>query len=347
MDDKSNLNLVALIGLAALAFLLAAAGLYLLRNPQARLPWVVDSPTAESARPTLSPTGTPQPTDTRIYIPSYTPFVTRLPTEPLPTTPVAYPPPALETPTSLASPVLSQTASADTPGPSLTLTSTATNTPALTPSITPTLEPGQFGISGRVVQNGTPLSGVTVSFIDDQPSRSAVTAADGQYWFTTLAIGASFTLSFNLDENLQLSPSAQLASTAFLQGFLPGSSPVINLPDLEISLLLDGHSFEPLSPLDGAGFDRDVIAPPNPIQFTWTTYNFADYYFVELRTSEKDEVLWTSPRTTSTNVMFDGELDDGTHIPADTYAWFVIASRPAGIYRLTVYTLPREMVITP
>ena len=188
---------------------------------------------------------------------------------------------------------------------------------------------------------------MSVSFRDDQPPRSFVTDSQGRYWFTTYAIGVDFLLSFEQSANPQFTASTPFASTALLYGYLPSGTTMVTLPDLEISLVLNGLTFEPTTPLDGAAFNSANITSANPIQFVWTTYNQAQYYYVELSPSTTDEILWGSENTTSTNTMFNGALDDGTQISAGTYHWFVAANRTVNDYSFVVYTPPRSLVINP
>lgn len=350
---KSSSELL-LIGLAAFIFLLAALGLFLLQDPQAPLPWQVTR--------TASPTplvSTTQPVAIGVNLPtstprtSYTPFATRLTI--VASTPTATPgasltpgasAPASQTP----GPTPTGTITPATPTPTYlpgTQAPTATNTITPTPAVSPTLAPGQLGISGRVVQNGAPVAGVSVSFRDDQPPRTFVTDSQGRYWFTTYAIGVDFLLSFEQSANPQYASTTTIASTALLYGYLPSGSTVITLPDLEISLVLNGQSFDPTTPLDGAVFNSANITSANPIQFVWTTYNQAEYYYVELSPTATDEILWGSENTVSTSTMFNGSLDDGTQISTGTYRWFVAANRTINDYSLVIYTQPHSLVINP
>ena len=354
-----------LIGLAAFIFLLAAAVLFLLQRP-ATLPPLAAVPSASQApSPTPGvplPVGT-SPTAAAPGIPaartSYTPFATRLtlqaettgqftPTDSTPASPTLTPDPRTPSPTPTpvapypgVQPSPTTILLPGTPSPTATITSTPTFNP------TATLAAGEFGISGRVTLNGAPLAGVTVSFRDDQPSRSALTDSQGRYWFTTYAIGVDFLLSFEQAANPQLTPATSIASAASLYGYLPSGSTVIALPDLEISLVLAGQSFEPTVPMNGATFSVANITAANPIQFVWTTYNQAQDYYLELCASENDAILWASENTTSTNVMFDGVLDDSTQITAGTYTWYVAANRALNDYSLTVYTQPRSLIVIP
>ncbi len=348
---KTSFELL-LIGLAALIFLLAALGLFLVQNPQTPLPWAKTatfSPLPSTTFTQQIAIGTPPPSLTPRT--SYTPFATRLTIEAHSTSPSPD-----STPTADITPSASDTAGPSPTGATETSTPTffpGTSQPTNTSTYTPiptasaTLSPGEFGISGRVVLNGSPIAGVSVSFRDDQPTRSSLTDAQGHYWFTTYAIGVDFLLSFEQRNNPQYSPTTLFASTALLYGYLPSGSSVITLPDLEISLVLNGQSFEPALPIEDATYSSTVITSANPIQFTWTSYYQAVFYYVELSPSDNDLLLWGSENATSTNVMFNGTLDDGTHIAAGTYDWFVAANRAVNDYTLTVYTPPRSLVINP
>jgi len=354
---KTSLELL-LIGLAALIFMLAALGLFLLQNPQAPLPWAKTAtfspvPSATITQPIASGTTLSSFTPRT----SYTPFATRLTIEaPTSSSSPDSTPTAQDTSSTDATPSASETAGPSPTGATATSTPTflpgtqpptATNTITPTPAVSPTLAPGEFGITGMVVLNGVPVPGISVSFRDDQPTRSDITDSQGRYWFTTYAIGVDFLLSFEKGENPQYTPSTLFASTALLYGYLPSGSSVITLPDLELSLVLNGQVFEPTSPIEGATYSTTIITGANPIQFAWTSYNQAEFYYVELSPGDSDLLLWGSENTTSTNVMFNGTLDDGTHIAAGTYYWFIAANRSINDYTLTVYTQPHSLVIIP
>jgi hypothetical protein len=355
---KTSNELLVLIGLIAFIFLLAALGLFMLSSPgRSSLPEASSSPGQVASARTITPEDTGG-TLTNTPRTSYTPFATRLTV--IPEAPTEFPaptePPAIEstpgsaTPTATTGPYpppATQPVDA-TPTPTLAnSTPSATPVYTLTPGPSPTLAPGQTGISGRVVQNNAPLAGVVVSFRDDQPSRTAVTDAQGRYWFTTLAIGIDFVLTFEQATNPQLASSTQIASTALIYGYLPTSTTVVNLPDLEISVVLNGLTFEPTIPVDGAVFNATNITNNNPIQLAWTAYPQVEYYYAELSSLNTDELLWGSENTTLTNVMFDGTLDDGTKITAGSYYWVVAANRPSGNYYLTIYSQLRDIVINP
>ncbi|HSQ16279.1 MAG TPA: carboxypeptidase regulatory-like domain-containing protein [Anaerolineales bacterium] len=352
---KTSNELLVLIGLIAFIFLLAALGLFMLSSPgRSLLPEASSSPGQMAFTRTITPDDTGR-TLTNTPRTSYTPFATRLtvipeaPTQapPIPGTPTITFTPVSATPTATTDPYplpATQTLNATFTPTSANSTPSATPVYTLTPGPSPTLAPGQTGISGRVVQNNAPLAGVVVSFRDDQPTRTAVTDAQGRYWFTTLAIGIDFVLTFEQSTNPQLASSTQIASTALIYGYLPTSGTVVNLPDLEISVVLNGQTFEPTSPVDGAVFSAANLTT---IQLVWTAYPQVEYYYAELSRIDTDELLWGSENTTSTTVMFDGNLDDGTKITAGSYYWVVAANRPSGDYYLTIYSQLRDIVINP
>jgi hypothetical protein len=365
MIHRKPTSELLLIGLIAFIFLLAAAVLFLLQRPST-LPPVAVVPSASQA--SSSTPGMPlpvgaSPTAVTPGIPaartSYTPFATRLtlqaettgqftPTGSTPGSPTLTPDPRTPSPT--PTPVTPYPGVQPSPTTILlpgTPSPTATNTSTPTFSPTATLAAGEFGISGRVTLNGVPVAGVTVSFRDDQPSRSAITDSQGRYWFTTYAIGVDFLLSYEQAANPQVTPATSIASAVSLYGYLPSGTTLITLPDLEISLVIAGQSFEPTTPLSGATFSVANITAANPIQFVWTTYNQAQDYYIELCQADNDAILWGSENTTSTNVMFDGILDDSTHITAGSYNWYVAANRVLNDYTITVYTQPRSLVVIP
>ena len=345
-----------LIGLAALIFLLAALALFLLHPPAALPEGVIaaSTTTLPSNENLVTPGTSPQIgefPDTRTPRTSYTPFATRLTLEasatqplPSPTVYAASPTPTptgAYTPLPTASPTVTPTLGAGTPSPTPPIIATPI------PSATATLAAGEYALTGQVLLNGTPLAGLTLSFVDDQPARNAVTNAEGRYWFTTYALGADFTILFEQSANPQLPASNQRASIAILQGVIPSGSQVISLPNMELSLVIEGQTFELLTPANEAAYSAAVITAANQIQFSWSTYNQADLYYVELEDNDTDEIVWSSDDTTDTYVMFDGTLDNSTHITQGIYTWMAAASRPLTSYRLTVYAQPRSLVMNP
>lgn len=352
---------IILIILATLLLLLAAFSFYLLQDPFAPLPFAPSSPTGSASPAQPGPTATPAPSDTALPTrqTSYTPFAaTATPSQ----TPV-------ESPTSLGTPAGSATLSgtpagsattqpaSSTPVGTITVTlpaasPTRTRTPAtpsttLTPSPSPTLGSGEYGVTGRLLLNGTPVSNAVLEFQDDTAPRSDQTDTGGHYYFTTLAPGTGFFLTFHQADNPQLTPTAQVASIAWIMGTLPAGVNPIVLPDLEVSLETNGLLFQVLTPVDGATYNASVINPHNPIQFTWTVYNQAVTYHVELGLTGSNDPIFSSNESASTSLMWDGTLDNGSHITQGTYWWRAVAKKPLGDFTLLVFSQDRDILFNP
>jgi hypothetical protein len=198
-----------------------------------------------------------------------------------------------------------------------------------------------------VVKNSTPVANVVVSFKDDDPLRKGSTNSGGHYSFITLAPGTSFNLSFTQLDNPQITPNTDIVAFSRINGTLPVAIQIIDLPDLDISLIIDGLKFQLVTPLNGVSFSAAVISPVNPIQFIWTLYNEADSYHVELGRAGSDIVLWNSSETALTNWMRNGLLDDGSHISAGNYWWRVVAKKTLGNYRFTASMQPFDIIFIP
>ncbi len=344
-------NQLLLIALAAVLFLMAAFSFYLLQDPSAPLPF---APAAASSTPTppipsqtltQPPSSTPIPTRQT----SYTPFATLL-------TPVLSGPATLIPPTKNSEGVGTTTSNPSTtvlPGgatpsksPTRSVTS-ATLSVTTSPTITETLTLGEHGVTGRVLQNGTPVANVVVGFEDDVAPRQSTTNPTGHYWFTTLAPGTTFSLTFHQRDNTQLNPASGITSLARIRGTLPIQANIIDLPDFEISINLNGMIFELQTPMDGAAYSASVISSSNPIQFIWTLYSLGGSYHIEIGSQGSDQPLWTSSQIASTNYMWDGTLSDGTHITQGTYWWRVAVTKSLGNYVVVIFTQPWDLVFNP
>ena len=335
--------------MAAVLLLLAAFSFYLLQDPSAPLPFAPPpatntlTPLPPSSTHTMAPTSTSIPTRQT----SYTPFATL--STPNPESHTQAPDLTLTTvPGGTTSPGVPTN-----PGSSLpSSTSLYTVTPGsaiITPSptITRTLTSGEYGITGRVIQNGTPVANVLVEFQDDVAARQAFTNLGGHYWFTSLAPGTTFTLAFNQTDNPQLTPAPEIASLAWIEGSLPTGINIIDLPDFEVSLNLSGMIFELQTPVDGATYSAAVISSSNPIQFVWSLYSQGGSYHVELGPSGSNEPIWTSSQVASTNFMWDGTLDDDTHISNGTYWWRVAVKKSLGNYVAVIYAQQSDILFNP
>jgi hypothetical protein len=206
---------------------------------------------------------------------------------------------------------------------------------------------GEYLVTGRVVQNGTPMANAVIEFSDDNPPRKSNTDAGGHYSFITLAPGTAFTLVFDQDNNPQLTPDPEIAPLAWIEGTLPTGVNTIALPDLDLSLNIEGMVFRLVTPVDGAAFSAAVISQANPLQFIWAFYYLGDTYFIELGPNGSDEPAWISGNTTSTNMMWNGTLDDGSHISKGAYWWRVGVNKSLGIYKLIAFTPKWDLVFNP
>jgi hypothetical protein len=358
-------NQLVLIAIATVLLLMAAFSFYLLQNPSAPLPFA-PQPATSSSTP-LPPTLTINPspialTPTRKT--SYTPqaaFIT----------------PNLDTPRT--APTISETVApgttvspgatmiSETPAPGTTAspgasTITATTLPINTLSSTPTtpsasstippaatgtLSAGEHGVTGRVLQNGTAVANVVVEFADDVAQRQATTNPGGHYWFVTLAPGTNFTLKFNQFDNLGLTPTAEVASLAMIEGTLSTGATVIDLPDFEVSINLNGMLFNLQTPADGITYSAAAISASNPIQFNWSLYNQGGSYKVQLGLNGSDVPVWSSSQLASTSYMWNGTLDDGAHITQGSYWWRVSVTKSLANYILVVCTQQFDIQFNP
>jgi hypothetical protein len=341
---------ILLIGIAAILLIIAAFAFYLLQNPSAVLPFSDITPTLIATLPAtelpvqVQPTSTPSPTRQT----SYTPFATLLTVQ----APFTSAPADQITGTITLNPSLTSTPS-PTKLPSQTNTPSAAHTASATPTKTPiptismTLLPGEYGVTGRILQNGSPVVNAVVEFRDDVDQRQSATDQKGYYSFITLAPGTEFKLTFNQDDNAQLIPGAYITSLARIEGSLPINANPIQLPDLEVSIDLDDVLFEPQTPADGSTYAASLISQANRFQFVWSQYNPGGSYHVELYPFTSDVPIWTSNQTSSTNMRWNGILDDGTHITEGTYWWRVAASRVIGSYTEVIFTQSSDITFNP
>ncbi len=346
MYKNLSTNQLILIALSALLLLLAAAAFYLLQDPTAPLPFspVPATATFTASAPAQSATALP-PTLTPTPRTSYTPFATHQ-------TPASTPSPIT---TGRSTPPTAFTATSQSPVPSGTLQPTSStpstpvatsSTPGLTPSptvstsptTTVTFSPGEVQVTGRIVQNATPVANVLVRFADDAAPRQGTTIQGGHYSFTTLAPGTSFKLTFEQADNPSLAPATEVTSLALIEGNLPTGVNPIDLPDLEISINLNGLLFEPETPLNGSSYPASVINAANPVQFIWALYSQGGSYHIELGPTGSDEPIWTSNVIYTNNFMWDGTLSDGMHITQGTYWWRVSATKSLGNYIAVIFT---------
>jgi hypothetical protein len=331
-----------LFGLAGVVLLIAAVSFYLLQDPLAPLPF---APPPATGTPTpLSPSETSLSTATDTPVPtrqtSYTPFAsTYTPTS-------GFPSPVMPT-TTTPIPSTTITPSQTPPTELITPSPTSTLSRTLTPTLTATLSLGETGVTGRVLQNGIPVAGAVVLFQDDASERQSTTNPGGHYWFTTLAPGTSFLMTFLQSDNPQLTPATEISPLAWIEGSLPTSVNPINLPDFDISLNQNAILFALQSPTDGTTYFASVISYANPIQFIWSPYGLGGSYHIEMGLQGSEELVWTSSEIGPTNTMWDGTLSDGSHITAGSYWWQVAVTKSLGNYVEVIYTQPWDLLFNP
>ncbi len=343
-----------LITLAAVLLILSAVAFRLLQDPSASSPFITPQMTGTSTALPTVPGNTTEPTvPTPTRQTSYTPLAANKTPNPSPPTP--FPPPGQVTRPGLTgtptNTLPANTTPRRTPSPPVATASASTSPsvtqPGTTPSATITLSPGEFGVTGRLIQNGTPVPSVVVTFADDSAPRQAATNQGGHYWFITLAPGTDFTLTYDQADNPDLTPAAQVASLAYLKGTLPLNQDIIDLPDIELSLNLNGMLFELIGPVDGAAYSAASISDSSKLQFTWSLYNQGGSYHIELGQTGSEEAIWTSGTITSSTYSWNGTLDDGLHITEGTYWWRVGVTKSAANYVEVIYTQPFDLMINP
>ena len=360
MDKNLTTSQLTLIAIAAILLLIASFAFYLLQDPEALLPFIPASNTSTFTPIPVSTETAPASTPTRRT--SYTPLAafltpqlgtpTELPTEP--ENPSASPATPLSSQTYPGPSIPSGTATTPRPSSSATIAPTGlrtpsptSKTPSSTPTATQTHAPGEVGVTGRIIQDGLPVEDVKVTFADDVAPRQSLTNPGGHYSFTTLAPGTSFSLTFKSSENPDLTPQTEISSLIVLEGTLPTGVDPIDFPDLDISININGDIFLLLVPEDGDSTSASAINDTNYLQYVWSLYTLGGSYHVELGRSGSDDPIWTSPTVNDTNYMWDGTLDDTSHITQGTYWWRVSVTRALGNYSVIIYTQPYDIVFTP
>jgi hypothetical protein len=365
MIKNLTTNQLLLIALAAVLLVIAAFSFYLLQNPTAPLPFVplpaTGTPTPISiAADESTVQNTPTPTRRISYTPLFAFATPSIGTPSAPTTQLITP--TLGTPSAPPTQLITPGQSTDTPvspypnppqaspsnmpvitnTPPSTTPASGTVSPSPTsgasPTVTRTLAAGEISITGRMVQNGTPIPNVVVTFADDVAPRQSTTNAGGHYSFVTLAPGANFILTFKQSDNPGLTPATDIASLARIEGTLPTNTNPIDFPDMEISVNLSGMIFQLISPNDGATYSASVVSASNPLQFSWSLYSQGGSYSVEIGPNGADQPTWVSGQLAATSTMWNGTLTDGTHIAAGNYWWRVAVTKSLGNYVAMIYT---------
>jgi hypothetical protein len=105
--------------------------------------------------------------------------------------------------------------------------------------------------------------------------------------------------------------------------------------------------FDLQTPTEESTYSAAAISPSNPLQFNWSLYNQGETYYVELGATGSDQPVWTSNESTSTTLMWNGTLTDGSHITQGVYWWRVGTTKSLGNYTLVVFTQQWNIIFTP
>ena len=135
----------------------------------------------------------------------------------------------------------------------------------------------------------------------------------------------------------------EVVSWAWLGPLTASDRATTHVPDLEISL----RGFRQNDPPAGASHSANGISEQNPLDFEWAPYPGASMYWVDLARGDQLTIVWQSGLVDTTDVDFDGALDDGSHVAAGTYRWGIGARKDLEGYQLTVYGYLLAVEITP
>jgi len=173
---------------------------------------------------------------------------------------------------------------------------------------------------------------------------TAITDAQGAYTFDNLtASGAELDVLFAQEWNEQHYGIDEVASWVWLDSITLSSGGAVELPDFEIGI----QGFGQINPPTGASFSAGGISASNPLLFEWHPYPGASAYWVDLMKGNDLSTVWRSSLVDTTSAPFDGALNDGSHIAADTYWWGVGARKNVVDYRLTAYGYLAALIVTP
>ena len=360
-------TLIILMGVGAGILLLAALGLFLVQGLDEPQPGdelslsstitstttatPTQTPTATSTgtrHPTRTPvlmTDTPGPTETSV--PASSPTTSPAATQPAPSvTPIPTNPP-----TATQAPAQPSATHTYTPLPP-----TATNSPeptattaatAATATLSPTPLANPILITGRVVDQDTPIANVTIS-LDGPTDHTTTTDAEGAYQFQVDWVDEMYYVDFILEANPQLDPSSDYVSWAYIEGYLEEyTEDGIELPDLEISSTPRGNHFEQISPANESSYSAEQITFENPLTFAWNPYPEAVQYWVDLGRQGEENTVWKSMSVMDETADFNGNLTDGTKISEGVYWWAVATLKTEHGFHLLAYTHKWTLEITP
>ena len=327
---------------------------------------VLPSPSQDPRPPATPPVQTPSPPPTATAVPEVSPASTTLTPQltdsPVPLT--ALPSPTTVRPASTATSLPTAILfTAATPLPTATPVPPAATAPASATSVPPSLSPSptvtpisptptpsstaasSVRLTGRVVYQATPVGAGVVVELETNTTITTTTDAEGKFAFGPLPLNGGFSVVFAQAWNSQHYAAGQAASWAWLRSFVPSTALTINVPDLEISLVVASQRFEQSAPPAGASISIGQISASHPLQFEWTPYFEAQRYWVDLGRENATSPIWQSYLVVSATASFDGTLSDRTTLTAGNYWWAVGAQKQVGIYQFTVYGYPRPLSI--
>jgi hypothetical protein len=356
-------NLIILMGVGAGILLLAALGLFLVQglNEPGDEPVTASKTSTMTGTTTQTPTGTStgtrRPTRTAVILtdtpgPSETNVPASSPTAAQATT----------QPAASATSAPANTATASQPAATRTITNTplpptATDTTApdstatLTPAASPTSLEEPLIVTGTVVYQDAPVENVTITMeiiVSTQETVILTTTSgvDGVYQFEVNYLNKEYSIVFSLESNPQLNPSSNYVTWSWIEGILLGD---VEAPDLEISSVLGGATFEQISPTNGSSYSAAQISTENPLKFEWASYPQADQYWVDIKLENEEDYFWSSVGILDTNVDFNGNSSYAPYnkITQGTYWWAVGTLRTVPGFRILAYTHNWTLVITP
>ena len=282
---------------------------------------------------TLTPASPTPPSETPNPIPTWTATLKTVAFEPSATQEASQLTPTSTPTLAKASP----TSPSKTPSPTPTWTATlkaVSIDPSPTSTRTPT--PAKGSISGRVIVNGVPASGVNLTLENQENVNlaSVQTGTDGTFQLSNLAAyPAGYSLVFAQDANPQFALD-KVVSWSWIDAIPMNAGASEVLPDFEIGL----SGLGAVNPAPDSIFSAAAVSAGNPLLFTWTTYNGAARYWVDLTRGEEQVLVWKSALVNGPPVAFDGLMFGGVRVKPDGYWWGVGALRPFGSYTQTVYS---------
>ncbi len=188
------------------------------------------------------------------------------------------------------------------------------------------------------------VAGVNVRLEDQNYVTIATVATDaqGMYTFDDLTVfDTELDVLFAQEWNEQYDVS-EVVSWAWLGSLTISKGKTVEMPDFEIGL----QGFEQINPPTDASYSAGDISAQTPLTFEWMPYPAASAYWVDLAQGDDSTIVWQSSLVDATSVIFDGVLNDGSHIMADNYWWGIGARKDVGNYELTVYGYLHGLVIT-